>query len=180
MTSDTCIDSDKAEKPRAKEPDYFGGCPECLGNDGHMNVRSNHWCVCDKHKTKWCAGANLFSDWQEESDQIWEDNTRVLDGSRKVEPVMQVRRTRDKGAYEFASKAVLECLFGVASHLKDDLGLDASISEPNDICFLRVNDMKWAFSMVDEDLGHPVKVDYKRPAPRRPSCGRAEQDELLS
>lgn len=32
---------------------YLGGCPHCGGNDGHMTVEGDHWCVCNRHKTKW-------------------------------------------------------------------------------------------------------------------------------
>ena len=45
--------------------EYFGGCPECGKNDGYLNVGKDHVFICDEHKTAWCAGANLFSSWQD-------------------------------------------------------------------------------------------------------------------
>jgi len=40
---------------------YFGGCPECGGTHGYLNVNRNHWFVCDDHKTAWFIGSNIFS-----------------------------------------------------------------------------------------------------------------------
>jgi hypothetical protein len=47
---------------------YFGLCPTCHKTDGYLNVGRSHWFVCDEHRTKWCAGANLFSSWREETE----------------------------------------------------------------------------------------------------------------
>ena len=65
---------------------HFGGCPECGRSDGYRNVRRDHWFVCDEHKTKWLVGANLFSCWREESDEIWRENTAKLAEYRKAKP----------------------------------------------------------------------------------------------
>jgi hypothetical protein len=56
-----------AIQPRNSEH-YFGGCPECGDTDGYTNVGRSHWFFCKQHKTTWCAGANLFSDWREETE----------------------------------------------------------------------------------------------------------------
>ena len=69
------------------EIDYFGGCPECTKNDGHLNIGRSHWYVCHKHKTTWCVGANLFSAWRHESEEQWKKNAQLLMGYREVEPL---------------------------------------------------------------------------------------------
>ncbi len=47
---------------------YFGGCPECGGQDGYTNVGRSHWVFCKAHRTMWCIGWNLFSSWQYETE----------------------------------------------------------------------------------------------------------------
>ncbi len=39
----------------------FRGCPHCGQNDGYLIDRRDQWFFCDRHKTKWRAGSNLFS-----------------------------------------------------------------------------------------------------------------------
>jgi hypothetical protein len=48
---------------------YFGLCPHCHKTNGYINVGRSHWFLCDEHKVKWCAGANLFSGWREETEE---------------------------------------------------------------------------------------------------------------
>jgi hypothetical protein len=55
---------------------YFGGCPHCAGNDGHINVGRSHWMSCAEHKVKWCVGENLFSHWR---DQTEDEQRKVYD-----------------------------------------------------------------------------------------------------
>jgi len=43
---------------------YFGVCPFCHKNDGHINVGRSHWFLFHQHKVKWCVGANLLSSWR--------------------------------------------------------------------------------------------------------------------
>ena len=64
---------------------YFGGCPECGGNDGFVNVERTHWFVCDAHKTKWNVGSNLFSCWRRQDEEIWQQNFKMLEEYREVE-----------------------------------------------------------------------------------------------
>jgi len=66
---------------------YFGCCPSCGKTNGYMNVRSTHWFVCDAHKTRWCAGAGLFSDWTSESERVWKRNATRLERYEEVEPI---------------------------------------------------------------------------------------------
>lgn len=67
--------------------DNFGGCPECGGSDGYLNVRSAHALLCDKHRVYWWIGSSLFSTWQDEDEQIWRANAAQLDRYRQVEPL---------------------------------------------------------------------------------------------
>jgi hypothetical protein len=71
-----------------EEPDYFGGCPLCGGNDGYLNVGAAHWFYCQEHATRWCAGANLFSGWRQESEECWRKNAENLARYVEVEPLM--------------------------------------------------------------------------------------------
>jgi ssDNA-binding Zn-finger/Zn-ribbon topoisomerase 1 len=66
---------------------YFGACPKCGDQGGFMNVGRSHWVVCDEHQTKWCAGSNLFSSWQDETEDTWRENAAKLEGYEEVEPM---------------------------------------------------------------------------------------------
>jgi hypothetical protein len=68
----------------------FGWCPYCCDNDGYFNVGPQHWFVCDKDRTKWHIGANLFSSWR---DQTYEEQRHAFylhgrDTYEVVEPVV--------------------------------------------------------------------------------------------
>ena len=67
-------------------PEYFGVCPECWGSDGALNIGPVHIHYCDRCKTKWRIGENLFSAWQDENDEIWDQNDEKLSCYREVEP----------------------------------------------------------------------------------------------
>ncbi len=69
----------------------FGGCPHCGETDGYLNDGSDHWFICHQHKTKWCAGSNLFSGWRDENEGTWLRNRFRLSGYMTVEPVMPLR-----------------------------------------------------------------------------------------
>ena len=49
--------------------------------------REDHWNVCDRHKTCWPIGANLFSCWEEERQEDWDRNAEKLSGYHRVEPL---------------------------------------------------------------------------------------------
>ena len=68
--------------------DYFGGCPECGKNDGHLNIYRDHYFVCHAHKKRWSPGSNLFSSWKDETEAEWSVNATLLDGYDEVEPLM--------------------------------------------------------------------------------------------
>ncbi len=75
---------------------YFGGCPYCGDSDGFLNIGREHWFRCDTHRTKWLAGANLFSMWREEDEDIWLRNRYRLSEFMQVQPVL--RRHDGRGA----------------------------------------------------------------------------------
>ena len=66
---------------------YFGGCPHCGASDGYMNVGREHWFVCNRHKTKWRIGSNLFSGWKDEGEAEWTRNEYRLENFMEVEPI---------------------------------------------------------------------------------------------
>jgi hypothetical protein len=64
-----------------------GGCPQCGGSDGYLNLGRSHWESCSKHKTKWLIGENLFSCWRDETAEVWEKNAQLLEGYKEVRPI---------------------------------------------------------------------------------------------
>ena len=64
-----------------------GGCPEGDSLDGYLNIGRCHWAFCDKHKTKWCFGENLFSGWREESQEDHVENERHLASFKEIKPI---------------------------------------------------------------------------------------------
>ena len=80
MSSEVMTDAEK----KAREH-YFGGCPECGDHDGAVNVESDHYVVCDTHKTKWYVGSNLFSCWRRQNEEIWQRNRVMLEEYKGVE-----------------------------------------------------------------------------------------------
>ncbi len=73
------------------DPD-FGGCPRCGRNDGFLNVGSDHWAYCRRHKTRWLIGSNLFSGWRHEDETMWLRNRYRLDECGVVDPVFPKRQ----------------------------------------------------------------------------------------
>jgi hypothetical protein len=81
----------------ATTDDYFGVCPICHKCDGYANAGRSHRCYCKEHKTSWCIGANLFSDWREQTEeeqrQIWDEIG--LNNFKNVEPYFHPRSTSE-------------------------------------------------------------------------------------
>jgi hypothetical protein len=67
--------------------EYFGICPACLKSDGSVNIRSEHWYHCAEHRVKWCVGANLFSHWKDEDDEIWQKNFELIKDFTEIRPL---------------------------------------------------------------------------------------------
>ncbi len=66
---------------------HFGGCPHCDRHDGYLNDGRDHWFFCNRHKTKWLVGSNLFSSWRDEDEDIWRQNRFKLAEYMTVEPI---------------------------------------------------------------------------------------------
>lgn len=85
-------DTAPTPEPQVKaDPDaIFGGCPECGRTNGYTNMGRDHYFYCKAHKTAWYAGTNLFSSWQDETEEYqrrqW--NEIGLPGFREVKPLM--------------------------------------------------------------------------------------------
>ncbi len=65
----------------------FGGCPHCGRSDVYLNDGRDHWFYCDRHKTKWLAGSNLFSSWHDEDEDTWRQNRFKLAEYMTVKPI---------------------------------------------------------------------------------------------
>ena len=67
---------------------YFGLCPiglrEC--EIVFLNVHKANFSMSEEHKVSWLVGINLFSSWLHETEEQWEHNRKVLEGTREVEP----------------------------------------------------------------------------------------------
>jgi hypothetical protein len=58
---------------------YWGCCPTCHQYDGYINIGRGHWFYCGEHKIRWCTGSNLFSTWQNETDEEQRERYDALD-----------------------------------------------------------------------------------------------------
>lgn len=83
-----CCDEEESVEKENKVIDYFGGCPECGGNDGYLNIGRGHWFICHEHKTAWHIGSNLFSSWKEESEEEWKRNAELISDYKEVKPIV--------------------------------------------------------------------------------------------
>ena len=54
-------------------------CPKCNKHSPLMNVFKTHFGYCKGCKIYWGAGWNLFSNWQEETEDMWKENSDYLD-----------------------------------------------------------------------------------------------------
>jgi len=66
---------------------YFGGCPNCGGNDGYVNRGKEHWFFCREHRTRWSAGSSLFSSWQHDTKEERQRQWSEIAEYREVEPI---------------------------------------------------------------------------------------------
>jgi hypothetical protein len=87
----TLAEAQEVRKSASRElihDNYFGTCPRCHQTDGYVNVGASHWFVCDKHKTKWFIGENLFSSAMDETLQQQRERLKKMgfDSYEEVEP----------------------------------------------------------------------------------------------
>lgn len=110
--------AEHAQGNAEQEPDYipsygqFGECPECGRNDGYANAGKSHTFFCREHKTRWLVGSNLFSSWQDHTEEeqfaIW--NEIGLEGFREVKPatepaaIRELRSKRRQRTFDRSSK----------------------------------------------------------------------------
>ena len=67
------------------EDNYFGNCPVCNGPGVYRNIGREHYFCCDAHRVFWHVGSNLFSSWQNETEEDWALNRKALSEYREVE-----------------------------------------------------------------------------------------------
>lgn len=77
---------DTFDQPPFTDDGYLGLCPKCHRHDGMFNVEGTHWTVCHAHKVRWSVGFNLFSGWRDETEEKWEENSRLLSTYEEVAP----------------------------------------------------------------------------------------------
>ncbi len=80
-----------------------GQCPHCGGDPIVLNVRKDHWAMCEDDKVRWHVGTNLFSSWLEEDESTWEENTELLTRCEEVEPVHLPKDYSDERIDEITS-----------------------------------------------------------------------------
>ena len=71
---------------------YFGVCPVCGNEDGYLNIGRTHFFHCREHKIAWDIGANLFSSWRDESEEVWKENAKLLEEFITPEEYLEGRR----------------------------------------------------------------------------------------
>jgi hypothetical protein len=82
------------------KPGRLGDCPRCGRNDGFLNIYKAHWFICKRHKVKWYAGWDLFPGWQNESQEDWKRNWRILSQYQEVHAKFRkLRTTREDEGY---------------------------------------------------------------------------------
>lgn len=110
-------------------PDAFGGCPVCGGNDGFLIVGRAHWFMCNKHKTKWRIGDNWFRRWRWETEDIWQDNAKLLSEYQEV-PFVTSREPKSDTRNAVIPREVLSALETIIEYLWDDERNDCRATDP--------------------------------------------------
>lgn len=82
---DIPVDDSQTAASRETDP-YWGLCPKCHMHDGYVNLGCDHFFICREHKLAWCIGANLFSSWQDETQEQQAETRRMLGGYEAVKP----------------------------------------------------------------------------------------------
>jgi hypothetical protein len=56
----------------------FLKCPSCWEKGKWLNVGSSHWGICSDCEVHWPIGTNLIPSWQDESEEDWNRNAKLL------------------------------------------------------------------------------------------------------
>lgn len=70
---------------------HFGLCPVCETSDGFLNIGRDHLFICHEHKKMWSGGANIFSCWRGENEEIWRANHEKIKEYEQVKPFPDCR-----------------------------------------------------------------------------------------
>jgi hypothetical protein len=60
-------------------------CQSCGEKAKWLNVGPAHWCACTDCELKWPIGTNLMPSWQDESEEEWKRNAKLLAGYSAAE-----------------------------------------------------------------------------------------------
>ncbi len=71
---------------RIADAAVFGVCPDCLSNDGYLNIRSSQYFVCHAHQFFWFYGVDMFDDWRFELAKTWRASEELLAGYQLINP----------------------------------------------------------------------------------------------
>lgn len=63
-----------------------GNCPDCHLASKMLNVGRDHYGVCDQHKVFWHIGSDVYSEWRQESESVWQRNDATLRSYTQVAP----------------------------------------------------------------------------------------------
>lgn len=81
---------EQKRETRIHDPADWGGCPECHGNDGYLNVLGDlgmeHWFFCESHKVRWYVGTDLFCTWRDMPREALQEQAEQAKALRPVEP----------------------------------------------------------------------------------------------
>ncbi len=56
----------------------FLKCPSCWEKGKWLNVGSTHWGICTDCEVHWPIGTNLIPSWQDETEEDWNRNAKLL------------------------------------------------------------------------------------------------------
>ena len=56
----------------------FLKCPSCWEQGKWLNVGSSHWGICSDCEVHWPIGTNLIPSWQDETEEDWNRNAKLL------------------------------------------------------------------------------------------------------
>jgi hypothetical protein len=63
----------------------FMNCPNCGEKGKWLNVGSTHWGICTDCEVHWPIGTNLVPSWQDETEDDWNRNAKLLASYTAVE-----------------------------------------------------------------------------------------------